>query len=142
MTLFRFGGVGVLAPPINRSGRLLFLAGVYIERSNGSSRFRWVKASTDPELTQLAYTIARRIGRFLGMGGAAGVRCREQLFDRRGHGSGADGSAVGALDHVPPSLRRNTVIGEIAALHGFAFLIKRKTFTSVRKKNSVGHWGR
>jgi len=44
---------------------MLFLDGVYIERCNGSSRFRWVKAPTSWELTQLAHTIAHRVGRYL-----------------------------------------------------------------------------
>jgi hypothetical protein len=44
----------------------LFLDGVYLDAVNGSpARFRWVKAPTRDELTQLAHTIARRIGRFL-----------------------------------------------------------------------------
>jgi len=36
-------------------------AGVYIERG----KFRWVKAPTTQELTQLAHTIASRTGHFL-----------------------------------------------------------------------------
>ena len=47
---------------------LLFLDGVYIDRSDGA-RFRWVKASTSQELTQLVQTIAQRVGRFLGRQG-------------------------------------------------------------------------
>ncbi|EAX8681593.1 IS91 family transposase, partial [Salmonella enterica] len=37
---------------------MLFLDGVYVEQSHGSARFRWVKAPTSPELTQLTHTIA------------------------------------------------------------------------------------
>ncbi len=45
---------------------MLFLDGVYIDGiSRSPARFRWVKAPTSAELTQLAYTIAQRIGRFL-----------------------------------------------------------------------------
>jgi len=44
---------------------MLFLDGVYIDRSDGSARFRWIKAPTREELTQLAHTIASRVGRFL-----------------------------------------------------------------------------
>ena len=44
---------------------MLFLDGVYVERPDGSLRFRWVKAPTSAELTGLAQTLARRIGRFL-----------------------------------------------------------------------------
>lgn len=44
----------------------LFLDGVYIDGAHGSPpRFRWVKAPTPGELTQLAHTIATRIARFL-----------------------------------------------------------------------------
>jgi hypothetical protein len=38
---------------------------VYIERPDGSLRFRWVKAPTSAELAGLTQTLARRIGRFL-----------------------------------------------------------------------------
>jgi hypothetical protein len=44
---------------------LLLLDGVYIERPNGSLRFRWVKAPTSTELAGLTQTLARRIGRYL-----------------------------------------------------------------------------
>lgn len=43
---------------------MLFLDGVYLDRSDGT-RFRWVKAPTNQELTQLADIIAQRVGRFL-----------------------------------------------------------------------------
>ena len=43
---------------------MLFLDGVYVDAANGSStRFRWVKAPTSAELTQLTHTIAHRVGR-------------------------------------------------------------------------------
>jgi hypothetical protein len=38
---------------------------VYIERPDGSLRFRWVRAPTSAELAGLTHTLARRIGRFL-----------------------------------------------------------------------------
>lgn len=44
---------------------MLFLDGVYVEYPNGTARFRWVKAPTSQELTQLVHTIAHRVGRFL-----------------------------------------------------------------------------
>lgn len=44
---------------------MLFLDGVYVDQPDGSARFRWVKAPTTRELTQLAHTIAQRVGRFL-----------------------------------------------------------------------------
>lgn len=43
---------------------MLFLDGVYVDGANGT-RFRWVKAPTREELTELAQTIAQRIGRYL-----------------------------------------------------------------------------
>ena len=39
--------------------------GVYVNRLDGSVRFRWVRLLTSQELTQLAQTIARRVSRFL-----------------------------------------------------------------------------
>ena len=45
---------------------MLFLAGVYIGSVHGSpARFRWVKAPTSDELTQLTHTIAHRVARYL-----------------------------------------------------------------------------
>lgn len=57
----RFGG----ALNLNIHFHMLFLDGVYVDRLDGSARFRWVKAPTSAELTQLAHTIAHRVGRFL-----------------------------------------------------------------------------
>lgn len=44
---------------------MLFLDGVYADSHHGTARFRWVQAPGSAELTQLAHTIARRVGRFL-----------------------------------------------------------------------------
>jgi len=44
---------------------MLFLDGVYIDNQHGSSRFRWVKALSSDELTQLTHTIAHRVARYL-----------------------------------------------------------------------------
>ena len=45
---------------------MLFLDGVYIDSADRSRvRFRWVKAPSSDELTQLPYTIAQRIARDL-----------------------------------------------------------------------------
>ena len=44
---------------------MLFLDGVYIGDAHGPTRFRWVKAPTDNELTQLTHTIAQRVGHYL-----------------------------------------------------------------------------
>ncbi len=57
----RFGS----ALNLNVHFHILFLDGVYVERPDGRLRFRWVKAPTSAELTGLADTIARRVGRFL-----------------------------------------------------------------------------
>jgi hypothetical protein len=44
----------------------LFLDGVYGDGVNGSAtRFRWVKAPTRDELSQLTHTLAQRMARFL-----------------------------------------------------------------------------
>ncbi len=57
----RFGS----ALNLNIHFHMLFLDGVYVERPDGSLRFRWVKAPTSAELTRLAHRIAQRVGRFL-----------------------------------------------------------------------------
>lgn len=57
----RFGS----ALNLNIHFHMLFLDGVYVDGPEGSARFRWVKAPPSAELTQLAHTIARRVGRYL-----------------------------------------------------------------------------
>ncbi|MES9875285.1 MAG: IS91 family transposase, partial [Candidatus Sedimenticola sp. 6PFRAG7] len=57
----RFGS----ALNLNIHFHMLFLDGVYVDHPNATARFRWVKAPTSAELTQLAHTIAHRVGRFL-----------------------------------------------------------------------------
>ena len=58
----RFGS----ALNLNIHFHMLFLDGVYIGGSSGHPvRFRWVKAPTRNELTQLTHTIAQRIARYL-----------------------------------------------------------------------------
>jgi ribosomal protein S27E len=58
----RFGG----ALNANIHFHMLFLDGVYINSTHGSQpRFRWVKAPTSDELTQLTHTIAQRVARYL-----------------------------------------------------------------------------
>jgi len=45
---------------------MLFLDGVYIDSPHGSrARFRWIKALTSEELTQLTHSIAQRVARYL-----------------------------------------------------------------------------
>jgi hypothetical protein len=51
---------------LNIHFHMLFLDGVYVNGAIGTAaRFRWVKAPTSDELTQLTRALARRIGRFL-----------------------------------------------------------------------------
>ena len=57
----RFGS----ALNLNVHLHMLFLDGVYVERPDGSLRFRWVRAPTSAELAGLTQTLARRIDRFL-----------------------------------------------------------------------------
>jgi hypothetical protein len=38
---------------------------VFLGYPNETARFRWVKASTSQELTQMAHSIAHRVGSFL-----------------------------------------------------------------------------
>ena len=57
----RFGS----ALNLNVHFHMLFLDGVYVERPDGSLRFRSVKAPSSAELTQLTQALALRIGRYL-----------------------------------------------------------------------------
>lgn len=77
----RFGS----ALNLNVHFHMLFLDGVYVEKSHGSARFRWVKAPTSGELARLAHTIAHRVGRFLE---------RQGLLERDAENSYLSGDAV------------------------------------------------
>lgn len=57
----RFGS----ALNLNVHFHMLFLDVVYVERSDGSLRFRWVKAPSSAELSRLTQTVALRVGRYL-----------------------------------------------------------------------------
>ena len=57
----RFGS----ALNLNIHFHMLFLDGVYVDEAGSSARFRWVKAPTSAELTQLTHTIAHRLARYL-----------------------------------------------------------------------------
>ena len=72
---------------LNLHFHILFLDGVYVERLDGSVRFRWVKAPTSAELNHLAHTIARRVGRFLE---------RQGLLERDEENSYLAGELIGA----------------------------------------------
>ena len=47
---------------LRTTSRVRFLDGVYVERPDGTLRFRWVKAPTSAELTRLTQTLALRVG--------------------------------------------------------------------------------
>ena len=81
----RFGG----ALNLNIHFHMLFLDGVYVDRHDGSTRFRWVSSPTTQELTQLAQTIARRVGRYL---------ARQGLLERDAENSHL---ALGAIPDDP-----------------------------------------
>jgi len=72
---------------------MLFLDGVYVERPDGSLRFRWVKAPTSAELAGLTQTLARRIGRFLE---------RQGLLERDAENSylAGDGLQAGPMEQL------------------------------------------
>ncbi len=57
----RFGS----ALNLNIHFHMIFLDGVYVDRGEKLDRFRWIKAPSTAELSQLTHTIAYRIGRFL-----------------------------------------------------------------------------
>jgi hypothetical protein len=58
----RFGG----SINLNIHFHILFLDGVYIDSTDRScARFRWVKAPTSDELTQLTHTIDQRVARYM-----------------------------------------------------------------------------
>jgi hypothetical protein len=78
----RFGS----ALNLNVHFHMLFLDGVYVDGPHGLAQFRWVKAPTPEELTQLAHTIAHRVGRFLE---------RQGLLERDAENSYLAGEAVG-----------------------------------------------
>ncbi|MFT5102305.1 MAG: hypothetical protein ACI9HY_004442 [Planctomycetaceae bacterium] len=61
MLIQRFGS----ALNLNIYFHMLFVDGICLDQSNQSARFYWVKAPTSAELTQMAHTIAHRVGRFL-----------------------------------------------------------------------------
>jgi hypothetical protein len=86
----RFGS----ALNLNIHFHVLFLDGVYFDSANESNtRFRWVKAPTSAELTELTHTIAHRVGRFLE---------RQGLLERDAENSYLSGDAVeaGPLDQL------------------------------------------
>jgi len=77
----RFGS----ALNLNVHFHMLFLDGVYMDQPNGAAKFRWVKAPLSAELTQLAHTIAHRVGRYLE---------RQGLLERDAENSYLAGDAV------------------------------------------------
>ncbi len=58
----RFGG----SINLNIHFHMIFLDGIYLAGVHGSpAQFRWVKAPTSKDLTQLTHTIAHRVARYL-----------------------------------------------------------------------------
>ncbi len=71
-----FGG----ALNANLHFHIFFLDGVYINNAHRPGvRFRWVKAPTSDELTQLTHTIAQRVARYLERQGLL-VRDAENIY--------------------------------------------------------------
>ncbi len=73
---------------------MLLLDGVCVDGVNGSAaRFRWVKAPTHEDLTQLVHTIAQRVARFLE---------RQGLLERDAENSYLASEPVqeGPMDHL------------------------------------------
>ena len=93
----RFGS----ALNLNVHFHMLFLDGVYVEQSHGSARFRWVKAPTSPELTQLTHTIAHRVGRYLERQGLLERDVENSYLASDAVDDDPDDTPAGALDHLP-----------------------------------------
>jgi len=77
----RFGS----ALNLNIHFHMLFLDSVYVDQADGAGRFYRVSAPSGQELTQLAHTIAQRVGRFLE---------RQGLLERDAENSYLAGDAV------------------------------------------------
>jgi hypothetical protein len=75
---------------------MLILDAVYIERPDGSLRFRWVKAPSGAELTRLTQMLARRVGGYLE---------RQGLLERDAENSylTGDGLEAGPMEQLPGS---------------------------------------
>jgi hypothetical protein len=69
------------------------LAGVYVERPDGSLRFHWVTAPSSAELARLTQNLAQRIARYLE---------RQGLLERDAEDSylAGDGLEAGLLDQL------------------------------------------
>ncbi len=85
----RFGS----ALNLNIHFHMLFLDGVYVERRDGSLRFRGVKAPRGAELAQLTQTLVLRIGRYLE---------RQGLLERDAENSylAGDGIEAGPMEQL------------------------------------------
>ena len=83
---------------------MLFLDGVYVERPDGSLRFRWVKAPTSAEVNHLSHTLAQRVSRFLE---------RQGWLERDSEHSYLSGEAVdaGPMDHLLGHSITHRVVG-------------------------------
>ena len=86
----RFGG----ALNLNVHFHMLFLDGVYVERPDGTLRFRRIGAPTSTELDELTRTLAHRVGRLLE---------RRGLLERDAEGAwltGDDGAEAAPIDEL------------------------------------------
>jgi hypothetical protein len=85
----RFGS----ALNLNVHFHMLFLDGVYIERHDGSLRFRWVQAPTSVDIARLTQALALRISRYLE---------RQGLLERDAENSYLVGDALesGAMEQL------------------------------------------
>ena len=81
---------------------MLYLAGVYIDSTHGSgTRFRWVKAPTHDELTQLTHSIAQRAAHYLERQRMLVRDGENSFFPFQCGGRGADGSSAGKFHYLP-----------------------------------------
>jgi hypothetical protein len=85
----RFGS----ALNLNVHFHMLFLDGVYVERSDGTLQPRWVKAPSSAELARLTQALALRIGRYLE---------RQGLLERDAENSylAGDGLEAGSMEQL------------------------------------------
>jgi Putative transposase len=74
---------------------------VYVEHSDGSVRFRWVKAPTSTELTRLAHTIARRVGCFLERKGLLARDAENSYLTGEAEEGGSMDQLLGPLHYLP-----------------------------------------
>ena len=120
----RFGG----ALNLNIHFHMLFLDGVYVDHPNGTAWFRWVKAPTNQELTQLAHTIAHRVGRFLE---------RQSLLERDAENSYLASDAVDA-DLMNPLLGHSIIYRIAVGLQAGRKVFSLQTLPACDRQDPFG----